>query len=684
MICSTCGGNDNNDLLLRCVQCRDIASHRYCIEGPLRLDGEDIIWHCGDCMPKVAKVTPRQGVRKSERILSIATSRTTQRSQSRLARKNFKQSILSLSFGDVEDLSNPAFFMGVQKQVDEGNYSFPCVKSVGKHQIKAEEDVNPQSLTSIVQQSEFEEYRETIIDSSTVSVCTEEGECHIPTPLHEGLSKGKDEGRIAQQIVNGDVVHKVVTNRIEDHPQHVVSTSTYLASRHYTHNISAQPVFDTIWSGGCHIVDENRGITSLNLVAHMSTMAGLKVSDTVSAFPRLLNFEVVPRDVAFPKRFLALPPSDGDIALYFLPASERDERIYDGLLDKMVDQNILLISKISNDLMLLLLPSLELPKEHWRFMMRYYIWSVFVQHAFTNENQQIRCGDGAARALEPSMSMLKEVGDESEIKNLDSFEKLDENDKVHSILVGSSKNEVDDQKEDAIKHIKLDKRMDAHSAFNNAQHCGKEDGSRSCENLSRVISRGIDRILLLKLQKHLEQANTTTMRPYREEVKEKADLTPRNHSFSSISRRKIGCKRDNAEFINLKNAPSFVQSSVPLSRKEHGNDFRRLNSTKHCKKERSCMGMNQVDYIPREKKHTDQSKGPCGSLDSLSKRVGGKRYKPAISCSPIKRVKSTGRKPVGNIEQTAVNVCKDPAFSAKNAHLKNWRAAFDVQQSMFI
>ncbi|KAM7514324.1 hypothetical protein LguiA_003907 [Lonicera macranthoides] len=70
----------------------------------------------------------------------------------------------------------------------------------------------------------------------------------------------------------------------------------------------------------------------------------------------------------------------------------RDENVFDALLEDINEHNLALKTTI-NEVDLLIFSSLELPREHWRFRRKYYLWGVFRQIKHTNQakSSNMRC-----------------------------------------------------------------------------------------------------------------------------------------------------------------------------------------------------------------------------------------------------------------------------------------------------
>ncbi|XP_042066593.1 uncharacterized protein LOC121809844 isoform X1 [Salvia splendens] len=138
--------------------------------------------------------------------------------------------------------------------------------------------------------------------------------------------------------------------------------------------IRAEPVMEPIWRGSFSISNNGDEILE-DIMAHMSISACQKVYNEARQFIPLLHLEMLPRSHVWPPRFESSESSAGNIALYFFP-SERSERLYDNLVDEMVEEDLALKAIVKNA-ELLVFPSTKLPLSHWRFQGKYYMWGVF-------------------------------------------------------------------------------------------------------------------------------------------------------------------------------------------------------------------------------------------------------------------------------------------------------------------
>ncbi|GAU13196.1 hypothetical protein TSUD_303270 [Trifolium subterraneum] len=150
------------------------------------------------------------------------------------------------------------------------------------------------------------------------------------------------------------------------------TTPQFLHYPKFDEHSRAQPLNDPIWTGKFRL---NNG-THFHLVAYMSSKASPKVKSAVTEFPKLVDVEMLPRRVIWPQSFDADPPNSDYIALYFFPQYERDEMIFDRVLNEAIEQDNAL-KVVTNNLNIFIFSSHLLPPDDRRICKKYYLWSVF-------------------------------------------------------------------------------------------------------------------------------------------------------------------------------------------------------------------------------------------------------------------------------------------------------------------
>ncbi|KAL9234190.1 hypothetical protein vseg_009086 [Gypsophila vaccaria] len=134
---------------------------------------------------------------------------------------------------------------------------------------------------------------------------------------------------------------------------------------------TAQPLPDSIWRGHCCIY----GQYSFTALAHMPSEACAQASEVVRSLPKLLGFEIVPKLNIWPLKFRNMVPTADNIAVYFFPEDYRAERVYDRLVDYIIEHEFAMIFKVHN-VELLVFSSRELRLNDWRYQRKYYLWGV--------------------------------------------------------------------------------------------------------------------------------------------------------------------------------------------------------------------------------------------------------------------------------------------------------------------
>ncbi|KAL0285111.1 UNVERIFIED_CONTAM: hypothetical protein Scaly_2828800 [Sesamum calycinum] len=136
--------------------------------------------------------------------------------------------------------------------------------------------------------------------------------------------------------------------------------------------VSVQPVVVAAWRGRFNIPSHNLYI---NVAAHVSNKACMKVLEVASTMPELLCLEMLPRLDVWPASFKSSPPTEQSIALFFFPEG-RGEEILDCLLNDAICTDFALKGMIGKA-ELLIFSSLQLPEKLHRFQGKLYFWGVF-------------------------------------------------------------------------------------------------------------------------------------------------------------------------------------------------------------------------------------------------------------------------------------------------------------------
>ncbi|KAI9391595.1 hypothetical protein POPTR_007G110400v4 [Populus trichocarpa] len=323
IVCQKCGDRGDVKRLIYCNKCHVSAEHSYCLDTLPRKGEKEVLWACEECCSIDANPTPVSS-RKSERIegaSKIKLKRMKLRKQTRFSPVTAKA------------------FTDSSSQVKQPVSDYCCLK----------EAIETQSTSQSLQNEELKKPRRRLVVKDDSSSDEESGviECLVVNPLQSAPAVAADSLNVSHSSPSSE-------------------------SDRYIH---AKPIIDPIWKGSFNIQNlENH--TSVLLLAHLSTNACSKVWDAASNLPAQLNIEILSRSDAWPHKFQITPPTVESIGLYFFPQRERDEKVFESLLDEMIIHDRALKAVI-NDLELLVFSSCELPQEHWRFCQKYYLWGVF-------------------------------------------------------------------------------------------------------------------------------------------------------------------------------------------------------------------------------------------------------------------------------------------------------------------
>ncbi|XP_073266487.1 PHD finger-containing protein 1 isoform X1 [Populus alba] len=322
-VCRKCGDKGDVKRLIYCNKCHASAEHSYCLDTLPRKGEKEVLWACEECCSIDANPTPVSS-RKSERIEGAANIKLN---RMKLRKRTRFSPVTEKAYTD----------------------SSSQVKQPVSDYCSMKEAIETQSTSQCLQNEELKKPRRRFVvkDDSSSDEESDIIECLVVNPLQSAPAVAADSLNVSH-------------------------SSPPSESDRYIH---AKPIIDPIWKGSFNIQNlENH--TSVLLLAHLSTNACSKVWDAASALPAQLNMEILSRSDAWPHKFQITPPAVESIGLYFFPQRERDEKVFESLLDEMIIHDRALKAVI-NDLELLVFSSCELPQEHWRFCQKYYLWGVF-------------------------------------------------------------------------------------------------------------------------------------------------------------------------------------------------------------------------------------------------------------------------------------------------------------------
>ncbi|XP_022773353.1 uncharacterized protein LOC111315694 [Durio zibethinus] len=365
--CQMCGDRGFSVALIHCDNCQASAVHRYCLDKLPATFEEHVVWFCVDCEPNVVESSTLQQdhpVSSSQSRLKDSPVRKSKGNNDIkiLKNKEGKYNSDSLAISRVQRKSSPSLQPPENLEKDE-----TLRRSLGEHGPGSNKDVrcieakgrlNTCTPSKGSYWVNINEEAESVNNRTSLIAINQ----HSNIIEHTNVL---DEGLRELDGVHFDKVAACVKTKAS-----LVATSKQILKHSY---VPAQPIFEPIWRGRFCLFDEN---FAAGVVAHLSCLACLKVCETAKCLPESLCLELLCRCDVWPKGFKKLGPSEESIALYFFPSNERDEKIFDGLVYKMIGQD-LGMRVVVQDVELLVFTSNTLPLHFWRFQEKFYLWGVF-------------------------------------------------------------------------------------------------------------------------------------------------------------------------------------------------------------------------------------------------------------------------------------------------------------------
>ncbi|KAL0449789.1 UNVERIFIED_CONTAM: hypothetical protein Slati_1535300 [Sesamum latifolium] len=343
-----------------------IVLSSYCMDD-FSPDDDNINWCCWDCVLDDSKADP---LRKSERISSkrqkVLKTRTYWKE-----RLNQNKRLVQTSNGINET---------AQLTIDG---QFPILDSetqllderITDHDISEQKRTIPEIAGHSEGHNESVEMDDHALAPKSSNTPHEENNPNSFDETHK-----IEEGRKQKKIETANSQEEGKTINLEASSiasvDHCITSNVLYAqpSLELDDCFSAKPIMDHIWRGWFNIKEESE--ICVEILAHLSNKACFKVSEAASALPPMIEIQLLDKCVAWPKSFRVSPPTAASIALYFFPACERDERLFDILLDEVIERDLALKTLIDN-VELLIFSSRELPLQNWRYKSKYFLWGVF-------------------------------------------------------------------------------------------------------------------------------------------------------------------------------------------------------------------------------------------------------------------------------------------------------------------
>ncbi|XVF39116.1 hypothetical protein PTKIN_Ptkin01aG0009600 [Pterospermum kingtungense] len=334
-VCQMCGDKGFSVALIYCDKCQTYAIHRYCLYKFPKTFEEYVVWFCADCDPNVQ--------RQSSPSLKLPENLEKDESQRKLP-------VVVGPSSNEED-----------KLVEAKTPPDICTHSMGSDWVNIDEGVDSfDNKTSLAAIDENLSIINNILDTGRREldrVCSDEAaEC---------ANAKTSVVTTSNQRVCSDEAADCVNTKTS-----IVAASNQIPKHSY---VPARPIFEPTWWGCFRLYDEN---LTVGAIAHLSSLACLKVCETAERLPEFLRLDLLPRCDVWPKGFKISGPSEESIALYFFPNDERETKTFEGIVDKMISQD-LGMRAVVKDVELLVYTSNILPQHCWKFQEKYYLWGVF-------------------------------------------------------------------------------------------------------------------------------------------------------------------------------------------------------------------------------------------------------------------------------------------------------------------
>ncbi|KAM0940430.1 putative chromatin regulator PHD family [Dioscorea sansibarensis] len=413
-ICQTCGSTGYEELLIFCSVCGISAEHAYC--GYQKSEN----WKCELCEPRDPKILSScrpKFYRCKKRSVKCRDKGTYCSLEKVLLKKPLvdytgmvavKQAdschvsseptcqfriVDTSQEGSTLKIVDASNVVGFSSEIKEDkNFRKPRRRLVLAEEDEIDED-DSQAFAIPPTDENFGEKVKSLQSSSenneNANVALTDNHDFDELERSGNLSSGSDEGKKPTKhrrrlILPDDdqLEHEQIDLSVQDRKMEVVGAlesketcKNQSRSYHLEVNetyVPAMPIINHVWRGNFNISNDNYGPFS----AHLSNKACMRVWDSVSLFPGVLQAEKRSRLDIWPNSFKVSPPNDHNIALYFFPCSERADQMLNKLLEDFITWDIALKVTFDNS-ELLIFTSTVLPEGFQRFRGKFYLWGVF-------------------------------------------------------------------------------------------------------------------------------------------------------------------------------------------------------------------------------------------------------------------------------------------------------------------
>ncbi|KAI3664934.1 hypothetical protein L6452_43547 [Arctium lappa] len=407
-VCQICGDEGFTNAFVYCVKCLDIVIHRYCLNVMPTTFNERVLWYCEHCKPTVGKQVTSPKVESSRSQKEEASSSGQVKTINRKKKRKKERDIASIIAGTMvvncqENTTEPEAECILP--TDSPKEASMKLNSRRKR-ITSSKPGKRKKIAARLDAKKKEDKLRNGLKTETQKACTTMADSikHSKNDIRHTASNLKDkkgvvtldeqthESRLSQppcgrkKLSSDSPSMKEESDKTTKHECEAEKANKLQTKQDIVLNVSqsayfenevpcGQPIIDPVWRGSFSILDRDYDLFE-GFVAHLSTKACEKVYKEANLLPSLLQLEMHPKTVLWPKSFQECEPSDVNIALYFFPGDQINEKDFDHLVIDMMNEGLAMRAMATNA-ELLIFTSRVLPQLFWRFQGKYYLWGVF-------------------------------------------------------------------------------------------------------------------------------------------------------------------------------------------------------------------------------------------------------------------------------------------------------------------
>uniref|UniRef100_A0A6N2MX60 AIPP2-like SPOC-like domain-containing protein n=1 Tax=Salix viminalis TaxID=40686 RepID=A0A6N2MX60_SALVM len=361
-ICQKCGDRGFEVAWIYCDGCQAHAVHHYCLDVLPETFDEYVVWLCYHCESKAVKLSsidrPSSPIGTESDSESLKIIQLKKKNPVKRPEEKSKEMKLGSRSGLHED-SAPEVAEHLESKNPISALPEPQLVDVDCSQ----NDEKDQKLggKKCLKVSKFQKTESHRNKNSQLIVCDVQ-----PLQIHCFEDGGKSQKAGIQNDLNeGNLVEEELYKTKNGH-----FDAPYFAEQ--SCSIHVLPIRDPIWRSGSMSIFQNNYGAPGGIVAHLSSIACSRASEEAKGLPGLLSPELLPRSGVWPKSFQKLGPAADHIGLYLFPDSERNEIVFDSLVNDMISQDLAMRVVIENA-ELLIYTSRILPMDCWNEALKSFL-----------------------------------------------------------------------------------------------------------------------------------------------------------------------------------------------------------------------------------------------------------------------------------------------------------------------